>query len=78
MTGPLYHWPEPSDRRLALREALRVLRPGGVIAAVAINRAANLIGSTLANTLLDRRGIVEDIRVGVDGEFYRAPQTASD
>ncbi|TDW98241.1 class I SAM-dependent methyltransferase [Kribbella sp. VKM Ac-2566] len=61
MAGPLYHLPEAHDRRLALREALRVLRPGGVLAAVAINRAANLIGSTLANTLLTRHGIVSDI-----------------
>lgn len=61
MAGPLYHLPDASDRRQALREALRVLRPGGIVAAVGINRAANLIGSTLANTLLARQGIVRDI-----------------
>ncbi|GAA3598609.1 class I SAM-dependent methyltransferase [Kribbella ginsengisoli] len=61
MAGPLYHLPDASDRRLALREAARVLRPGGVIVAIAINRAANLIGSTLANTLVPRLHIVEKI-----------------
>jgi ubiquinone/menaquinone biosynthesis C-methylase UbiE len=59
--GPMYHLPEPQDRRVALREAIRVLRPGGFIAVVAINRAANLIGSTLANKLLLRHGVVTDI-----------------
>jgi ubiquinone/menaquinone biosynthesis C-methylase UbiE len=59
--GPLYHLPEAAERRVALREAIRVLRPGGFLAAVAINRAANLIGSTLANKLLPRHRIVTDI-----------------
>jgi ubiquinone/menaquinone biosynthesis C-methylase UbiE len=63
MAGPIYHLTEAADRRLALREAARVLRPGGVIAAIGINRAANLIGATLANRLLQRREIVEDISV---------------
>lgn len=61
MAGPMYHLTDAADRRLALREAARVLRPGGVIAVIAINRAANLIGSTLANRLHQRREIVEDI-----------------
>lgn len=61
MAGPMYHLPEAAERRLALREAIRVLRPGGFIAVVAINRAANLIGSTLANKLLLRHGVVTDI-----------------
>ncbi|TCO37629.1 methyltransferase family protein [Kribbella antiqua] len=61
MAGPMYHLTEPADRRLAIREAVRVLRPGGTLAVIAINRAANLIGSTLANTLERRQPIVEQI-----------------
>ncbi|WP_328330785.1 methyltransferase domain-containing protein [Kribbella sp. NBC_00382] len=61
LAGPIYHLTEASDRRLALREAIRVVRPGGFIAVVAINRAANLIGSTIANTLLTRQQVVTDI-----------------
>lgn len=38
--GPLYHLGERSDRVLALREAWRVARPGGVIMASAISRLA--------------------------------------
>jgi SAM-dependent methyltransferase len=61
MAGPMYHLTRTEERRVAVREAVRVLRPGGVFAVIAINRNANLIGSTLANTLQDRRDIVEDI-----------------
>lgn len=61
MAGPMYHLTRAEERRVAVREAVRVLRPGGVLAVIAINRNANLIGSTLANTLLDRSDVVEDI-----------------
>ena len=74
--GPMYHLPEASDRRLALREAIRVVRPGGFIAVVAINRAANLIGSTLANKLLLRQGVVTDILdTGFSPDNERMAQT---
>lgn len=43
LMGPLYHLPERADRLRALREAWRVLRPGGVIAAVTISRYASLL-----------------------------------
>ncbi|WP_377271669.1 class I SAM-dependent methyltransferase [Peterkaempfera sp. SMS 1(5)a] len=40
--GPLYHLPAPRDRQAALSEALRVLKPGGLVAAAAINRYASI------------------------------------
>lgn len=61
MAGPLYHLTDPDDRRTALGEAARVVRPGGLVATVAFNRHANLLGATLANQLLDRRPIIDDI-----------------
>jgi ubiquinone/menaquinone biosynthesis C-methylase UbiE len=36
--GPLYHLTQRADRILALREAHRVLKPGGVMLAVSVNR----------------------------------------
>ncbi|NEB81195.1 class I SAM-dependent methyltransferase [Streptomyces sp. SID14478] len=42
LLGPLYHLPEAEDRRTALAEAGRVVKPGGLVAAAAINRYASL------------------------------------
>jgi SAM-dependent methyltransferase len=43
LLGPLYHLPEAEDRRRAMAEARRVLRPGGILAAAAISRFAAVI-----------------------------------
>ncbi len=43
LLGPLYHLPARSDRVQALREAARVVKPGGVVAAAAIARHASLL-----------------------------------
>jgi ubiquinone/menaquinone biosynthesis C-methylase UbiE len=43
LLGPLYHLTEPSHRAEALLEARRVLKPGGVVAAVGISRFAALL-----------------------------------
>jgi SAM-dependent methyltransferase len=53
--GPLYHLVDQDERLKALREAWRVLRPGGVVFAAAICRFASLLDSLV-------RGFVDDPR----------------
>ncbi|WP_018254266.1 class I SAM-dependent methyltransferase [Salinispora mooreana] len=62
LAGPLYHLTDPQDRRVALAEAVRVTRPGGIVAVVALGRHANLLGAAIAGQLIERRAIVEDIQ----------------
>lgn len=45
LLGPLYHLVEKADRLTALREARRVLRPGGLIWGAAISHFASLFDS---------------------------------
>jgi SAM-dependent methyltransferase len=65
--GPLYHLVERTERLAALREARRVLRPGGLLAAAVISRLASTADG-LKYGLLDEPGfedIVErDVRDG--------------
>jgi ubiquinone/menaquinone biosynthesis C-methylase UbiE len=67
MLGPLYHLTLRDDRIQALREAWRVVRPGGVVVAAAISRFASTIDGLLRGFLLDPEfeAIVErDVREG--------------
>jgi SAM-dependent methyltransferase len=61
LLGPLYHLPERDDRVLALREAHRVLRPGGVIGAAVISRYAGWLDGLLRRVpeLVEHRALVE-------------------
>lgn len=51
--GPLYHLTDQQDRLQALREAHRVLKPGGVLLAVGISRFASTFDGL-------RRGFLKD------------------
>ena len=53
LLGPLYHLVERADRLQALREARRVLRPGGVLLAAAISRFASTIDGLAKEALAD-------------------------
>jgi SAM-dependent methyltransferase len=51
LLGPLYHLPERADRLSALREAARVVRPGGAVFAAAISRWAPRLHGLLVQRL---------------------------
>ena len=61
LLGPLYHLVEPGERRAALAEAFRVLRPGGLLAAAAVSRFASLFDGLARGYLFEAefRAIVE-------------------
>jgi ubiquinone/menaquinone biosynthesis C-methylase UbiE len=51
--GPLYHLTAEADRLLALREAARVVKPGGMVAVAAVSRFASLFDGLGRQFLFD-------------------------
>jgi SAM-dependent methyltransferase len=76
LLGPLYHLVERDQRLTALREAHRVLRAGGLVAAAAISRFASLLDGLLQRYLGDPRFweiVQQDLADGQHrspGEFF--------
>jgi ubiquinone/menaquinone biosynthesis C-methylase UbiE len=67
LLGPLYHLASRADRLLALREARRVLRPGGVLLAAGVSRFASALDGIRGGELrhaafLDI--VLQDLRTG--------------
>lgn len=77
MLGPLYHLVERSDRLRALREAHRVLKPGGVLFAASISRFASFIDGLSRGFFQDAdfRKIVE---ADLTGGAHRNPTNKSE
>lgn len=68
LLGPLYHLTDRADRLAAWREAHRVVVPGGVVVAMAINRFASLFDGLAQSYLFDpafRAIVAQDLATGV-------------
>src|SRR5215472_1771918 len=83
LLGPLYHLIDAADRQRALREAHRVMAPGGVLFAAAISRfasaldglARDLLGDPAFAKIVDR-DLAEGVHVNVTGklEYFTTAQ----
>ncbi len=75
--GPLYHLTDQKDRLIALREARRVLRSGGVLLTVGISRYASMFDGLRQEYLKDSyfAGIVtQDLQNGQHRNPSRRPE----
>ncbi|WP_430784446.1 class I SAM-dependent methyltransferase [Actinoplanes sp. G11-F43] len=86
--GPLYHLLDRSDRVRALREAVRVTRPGGLVLAAAISRFAASFDFVVRDRLTERT-LADSRRLLTDGAndpgtgfthawFHRVPELVAE
>ena len=77
LLGPLYHLVDRTDRKQALAEAHRVLRPGGVLFAGAVNATASLLDGVVRGWLEDERFVAivrQDLATGQHRNPDRVPE----
>ncbi len=75
--GPLYHLTQRSDRIAALREARRILRPGGTLFAAVISRYASLLDG-LRNGFIADPEFVDIVRHDLTDGQHRNPTNHPD
>jgi SAM-dependent methyltransferase len=73
LLGPLYHLLEREDRLTALREAHRVLQPGGLLAAAAISRFAPIFDALIHGNFRDPDARARGERELADGRHFSPP-----
>lgn len=76
LLGPLYHLTDRSERIAALREAHRVLRPGGMVFAAAIGRYSMAVDGFFRDLISDP-SFVETMRRSTRGGQHRNPGRTS-
>ena len=93
LLGPLYHLIDKSERLLALREAYRVLRNGGIMIAAGISRFASMLDSFFEDRFRDpvhrdivqndletgyHRNLTEDRKYFTDAYLHRPEEFSSE